>query len=308
MDRFQQFICPNCQSAYLSNERDEFVCKKCLRHYPVINQIPRFIESLSGDASQVQDAFEFEHRRFQDSWYTRFTPLLVDQFLADCQLPADFFKGKRVLDAGCGSGRWTYALASLGAEVSAFDLTSSGLEAASSIMSEFPNICLYQADIFHTPFPPESFDFVMSWGVLHHTADTRAAFNQLIPLIRSGGVLYVMVYEQYSLVRQWGTDLVRGYLRRLPNAKRYKACRYLIIRNRYLARILNSLLIVSYYNPATSKIDPQTIQFGLYDAYSPRFNHLHTRDEVAGWFRENNFHQIEILDCPAETVKVRGIK
>jgi hypothetical protein len=85
-------------------------------------------------------------------------------------------------------------------------------------------------------------------------------------------------------------------------------CRYLVVRNRWLAALLRRFLIVSFYDPDVSPIDLKTMQFGLYDAYSPRYNHLHRRDEVASWFRTSGFTDVVVLDSPLGAVKVRGTR
>jgi hypothetical protein len=144
----------------------------------------------------------------------------------------------------------------------------------------------------------------MSWGVLHHTPDTHGAFSQLVPLVKPGGTLYVMVYERRNPVMFFFTNILRWFMRRLPDERRYQACRRLIVHNRLLAQILGRLLMISYREPG-SAVDEQTLQFGLYDAYSPRYNHLHTRAEVRGWFEDAGFEDVTVLDSPG-SVKVRG--
>ena len=71
----------------------------------------------------------------------------------------------------------------------------------------------------------------MAWGVLHHTPNTRRSFEQLVPLVRPGGVLYVMVYEWANRARHLLTDALRLVLRQLPDEQRYHVCKYLIIKN-----------------------------------------------------------------------------
>jgi 2-polyprenyl-3-methyl-5-hydroxy-6-metoxy-1,4-benzoquinol methylase len=296
--------CPVCRSAQPVQTDGAYVCPSCKRRFPVLRGIPRLLEDVPEDSKQVQRVFDFEHRRFGDSWYTRFEPRLVEQFLDDCRLPRDFFDGRRALDAGCGSGRWSYALAELGTDLVAFDLTEGGIEAASEQLSERSNASICQANLFQPPFAPESFDFVMSWGVLHHTPDTHGAFSQLVPLVKPGGTIYVMVYERRNPVMFFFTNILRWFMRRLPDERRYQACRRLIVHNRLLAQILGRLLMISYREPG-SAVDEQTLQFGLYDAYSPRYNHLHTRAEVRGWFEDAGFEDVTVLDSPG-SVKVRG--
>ena len=69
------------------------VCTKCGQRYPVVGGIPRFVADVAAGPAQVQEAFDYEHRRFHDSEHTTFGPQLVDQFLANVDLPAEFFRG-----------------------------------------------------------------------------------------------------------------------------------------------------------------------------------------------------------------------
>lgn len=146
----------------------------------------------------------------------------------------------------------------------------------------------------------------MSWGVLHHTPSTRRAFDSIAGLVKPGGTLYVMIYERTRPVRLFGTNLLRRAMRRLSDEQRYRACRWLVIRNRALARLLDPFLMIAYADPGTVAEDTRTLQFGLFDAYSPRYNHTHSRDEVVGWFEQAGFENVTVVDAH-ETVKVRGV-
>jgi SAM-dependent methyltransferase len=188
------------------------------------------------------------------------------------------------------------------------DLTTGGLESARRGVGDRPNVAFCQADVFNLPLRPETFDFVLSWGVLHHTRDTRSAFLNLPPLVKAGGMLYVMVYERTAPLQLFLTNCLRSLMRRLPDERRYAACRFLVIENPLLYRAVAPFLMVSRHDPANRELDRKTLQFGLFDAYSPRYNHVHTRDEVRGWFRDSGFDEVIAIETPAAAVKVRGVR
>src|SRR5438093_1911313 len=214
-------VCPLCRGK-LKEGQEEYECLDCHKTYSVMNGIPRFLPDLSVEEQQVKRSFNLEHLRYRDSRHLHFTPRLVQQWLEDIQLPAEYFKGKLVLDAGCGSGRWTYAMASLGATVVAVDLTEAGIEITHRATAHMDNVAVLQASLFQLPFNPESFDLVVSWGVLHHTPDTKKAFAWIAPLVKPGGQLYVMVYEKQNIVKAFCPDLIRLLLQRFRAAHRHR--------------------------------------------------------------------------------------
>lgn len=61
-----------------------------------------------------------------------------------------------------------------------------------------PNV--HSGDAENMPFDNASFDIIYSWGVLHHTPDTQRAFNEIIRMLRPGGVARIMIYHKYSIV------------------------------------------------------------------------------------------------------------
>jgi len=108
--------------------------------------------------------------------------------------------GKKVLDLGCGSGVLSVALARNGADVTAVDLTENATKMArkNSILNKL-NIKVVRSDAENMAFGDESFDYVMSWGVLHHTENTEKAFDEVSRILKPNGRGLIMVYHKSSI-------------------------------------------------------------------------------------------------------------
>jgi len=113
--------------------------------------------------------------------------------------------GARVVEAGCGTGQLSCFLALGGREVLGLDLSLASLRNAEAFRQRagLRGLRFVRANLFRPPLAPASVDCLVSNGVLHHTADTRAAFSALAPLVRPGGLLLIGLYNR------WGRALLR---------------------------------------------------------------------------------------------------
>jgi len=73
----EKFACPRCGGSNAHAESGELRCESCDGAFPIVGDIPRFVGTAAGDSAQVQRVFDFEHRRYRNSWYTQFHPRLV---------------------------------------------------------------------------------------------------------------------------------------------------------------------------------------------------------------------------------------
>ena len=114
-------------------------------------------------------------------------------FLDDSQLSEECLKGKVVLDAGCGMGRYTAIAAGMADEIIGLDLSRSILKAHEKT-GIHPLAHIIQADILHPPLRKKQFDVIYSLGVLHHTPDPRQAFLNLVKCLKKEGIISVWLY------------------------------------------------------------------------------------------------------------------
>lgn len=101
--------------------------------------------------------------------------------------------GSRVLEAGCGVGAQTVLLAARSplAEIVSIDISEASVAQARQAVDAagFSNVTLRQADLFHLPFPPDSFDHVFLCFVLEHLAHPVDALRRLKSVLKPGGSL-----------------------------------------------------------------------------------------------------------------------
>ncbi|MGA3086070.1 MAG: class I SAM-dependent methyltransferase [Thermodesulfobacteriota bacterium] len=128
-----------------------------------------------------------EYSRLQDQAST-----LVELLHSDTSYPA----GSRVLEAGCGVGAQTVTLAGFSpkALITSIDISETSLaEAEKKVMAAgLTNVRFQQADIFHLPFEPGSFDHVFVCFVLEHLSRPVEALKILKTFIKTGGTITVI--------------------------------------------------------------------------------------------------------------------
>ncbi|MQG86668.1 MAG: class I SAM-dependent methyltransferase [SAR202 cluster bacterium] len=152
--------------------------------YLMQNQIENTTGSLFGELWK-----DLSSEQFRDS-----VELFTKRAIAN-NFDLDWLKGKTCLDAGCGSGRYSVALAIHGAaKITAVDVSSTGLETARNNAQEFNQIQFQQASVLNLPFPDQSFDLVWCAGVLMITSDFDKGLSELTRVLKPNGKLFLLVY------------------------------------------------------------------------------------------------------------------
>jgi SAM-dependent methyltransferase len=113
------------------------------------------------------------------------------------------WKGKRVLEVGCGIGTDTINFARAGAQVTAVDLSTESLAVAKQRAEVFgfkDQVKFFQADAerLSETVPVERYDLVYSFGVIHHTPQPARAAAQIRKFMGPDSELRLMVYAKNS--------------------------------------------------------------------------------------------------------------
>lgn len=134
--------------------------------------------------------------RYDDRLFEESVSLFQRRWTANGE-PAGFLEAKRCLDAGCGGGRYTIAMARMGAcESVGVDIGEAGLADARARAERLgvPAAHFRMASVLALPFESGSFDFVCCSGVLHHTPSVEQGLAELHRVLRPGGSLYLLLY------------------------------------------------------------------------------------------------------------------
>lgn len=110
------------------------------------------------------------------------------------------WRGRRVLEIGCGIGTDTINFARAGAELTAVDLSSESLKLTRQRLAVFGlRANLLEANAEELSMLPDAhFDLVYSFGVIHHTPQPRRVVEHIARVLKPGGELRLMVYNRWS--------------------------------------------------------------------------------------------------------------
>lgn len=139
-------------------------------------------------AKDLSDFYEqFREQRYRTEWHI---PLLV---------PFAEARNKSILEIGTGNGADGAMFALNGADYTGVDLTEAALEASSKHFGVLGLKGTFrQENAEHLSFPNESFDWVYSHGVLHHTPNPQIAIDEVWRILKPNGRAIIMLYHKHS--------------------------------------------------------------------------------------------------------------
>ncbi len=137
--------------------------------------------------------------QFGESWkmFDQIEPYHEEQFLEwIAPLGREDFRGRTVLEAGCGKGRHTVIVSGFGpGKLVSVDL-SEAVFVAGMKTEGLKNLSLVRCDLKKLPLPDASFDLAFCVGVLHHLDDPAEGLKELWRLLKPGGKCLLWVYAR----------------------------------------------------------------------------------------------------------------
>lgn len=201
----------------------------------------------------------------------------VEQFMLETESTPEAIAGQWLLDAGCGSGQLSHALADQGLNVIGLDLSTGVFFAERHRTSD--RVHYVHGDLLCPPFASQGFDIIYSQGVLHHTPDTFTAFHKVSQLVRPEGKFFLWLYH-------WPRTFVQGWIKRpIVEAARAVICRLPAVLQRFCVQLYARTLHTRNVLCRRRNVpDFAELVVEVYDTLTPRYRHHHTPYEVAEWF------------------------
>jgi SAM-dependent methyltransferase/uncharacterized protein YbaR (Trm112 family) len=287
----------------------DLLCLGCRNSYQILRGVPRFPSgAVSERVSQTVGGFGYQWLRANA--YLRHAVFSTAEIFLEFIHPVepDYFRGKLVLDAGCGMGRFTRLASAFGAAaVVGVDLSDS-VDAAFDNTRTFSNVLILQADLFSLPLRP-IFDYAFSVGVLHHTENPRRAFEAVLSLVLPGGGMSAWVYgrENNEWIIRFVNPVRRNVTSRMPGplllALAYAIATPLFFISKGLYRPVGKMPRLSWMKKSLFYFDYLFLLggFGLREQACIVFDHLVPSiaeyiplEAFTRWFHENGLRDVVI--------------
>jgi ubiquinone/menaquinone biosynthesis C-methylase UbiE len=297
------FLCPICSLMFETSQlkskelgQNKFLLCENGHEFPIINGMPRLLDekecsqnnpnkkiSINNyQKTSTLESFNF-HYGLKD-WIFKYDVERVGNNLKNVfRIGPDTLKGKTVFIIGCGNGSEIKVISEYNPEmIIAIDLTDT-IEDASRNICDVQNVLIIQADAHQMILPNNYVDIVYCDGVLPHTKNPHKVIENMIDLIKPGGVIYFRTMLETSLKRNMFYVLPRKTLRlflsRLDSKLLWDLC--------YLFGMINNIPVVNYisrklflyHDPQNNNINvTRLMNFRRYGKHS--FRHRLKKEDI----------------------------
>lgn len=288
-------------------------CRACQREFPIRDGVPVLLDQPSSAEARTQDLYDdiwrtFTHppkpaRKGYDAPATSHLELL--RLAAGREL----VQGLIGVDAGCGNGATVLEMARRHPDVTVVGVDlSPGLVVMAEAARGVANAHLVQGNLLALPLARSRFDFVYSFGVLHHTRDPEAAFRQLLACLRPGGIVTLFVYKDFSdipvkrmlllpvtALRRWTTRLRPSTLRRLARLGAPLVFAGLTLPARGLRRL--GARGLARHVPYGTFPGVHSVASSLEDRFGAPYEHRFSVNDLAEWADRARLESARVVDC-----------
>ncbi|HSK70103.1 MAG TPA: methyltransferase domain-containing protein [Pyrinomonadaceae bacterium] len=282
-------------------------CSVCKIKYPIEEGIPRFV-----DKNNYSSSFGYQWNEFKGTQLDSKsgTTQSADRFYSETGWTSDWLKGKWILDAGCGAGRFLDVVSQNDCEVVGIDI-SSAIEASKKNLADRKNVHFVQASIYELPFREGAFDGCYCIGVVQHTPNPAKTLESISRLVKKGGQLVVTIYERKPWTMLYSKFWLRPLTRRMKDETLLKTIRFImpvafpvtdvLFRVPVLKKVCGFLIPIANYVDKKDLSRKQRYEWAILDTFdmlAPQYDQPQTEPEVVKTLSEAGIGEIERLPNP----------
>ena len=283
--------------------------------YPIIDGIPKFVQSESNDDQyKIQKCISYQWTKSDFGQPEKFSDEAIKQDIIETmdltEEDLTLFNDKLVLDVGVGSGASSRLWSPRAKEFHGIDIGDGIYRAKNTLKNSTKNPILSHADLHHLPYKDESFDVIVSNGVLHHTPSTKLALKSIYPKLKKGGIIIFYIYKIKAPLREFSDDYIRKCISHLSPDEAFEQMKPLtklaeslskqdikitipedmpllgFEKGEYnLQRFIYQNIFKLFWKDSMG-FDESNME--NYDWYYPEYSWRHSKDEINQWFDEFN--------------------
>lgn len=316
-------VCPICKKSFslkiIKQNKSEIETgtMRCNNghSFNITHGIPRLVVDKTDGFVKTEDAFSAKWRKYnkyyhEKKWYLFQQNWFLDRFgWKNLDNFKRFLKTRtRILDAGTGLGNSAKLFsANPKCDVFAIDASDS-IEFAFKKYGSAKNIHFIQTDLRKLPFKNQSFDFICSDQVLHHTKDTETSFKYLTRFLKKNAIISIYVYSKKSPMREYADDYIRQYTTKMSPQECVEFSKDMTYLGKNLSKLKKKIRIDRDIPVLGIKAGTYDVQRFIYwyflkcfwaedgnfersvgvnfDWYFPKYAYRHTQQEVKKWFHQ----------------------
>ncbi len=268
----------------------------------IINDIPRFVP-----IENYSSSFGFQWNIFNQTQVDTYNKSNIskNRFYKTTKWSEEKLKGKKVLEVGSGSGRFTQILLETGADLFSIDY-STAVEANAKNNKNYNNLNLFQASIYQLPFEKNYFDFICCIGVIQHTPDVELSFKNMLEHLKPGGEIVIDVYAKTLKTMFYTKYWVRPLTKKIDKEKLLSIIKWYIpkwfpissflLKIPFLGKFLAQIIPICNYSlqfPDLTK--KQLIDWAILDTFdmlSPEYDNPQTYKTLENWIKKYDLKKL----------------
>lgn len=211
-----------------------------------------------------------------------------------------------ILDAGCGDGiDLANQAGTQGAEIIGVELSEGGCRASFQRSLAFSTAHVIQADLCRLPFDDDSFDFVYSYGVLHHLPSPKEGLQELVRVLKPGARVAAYLYKDFSdraVGWRWlltATNQLRRITPYLSHRVLYLLCQaasplvYVLFTIPFrILRLIPGLRSLAADFPFRHATGPFSLVGDLYDRFAAPIERRYHREDAEALFQDGGLETV----------------